>query len=714
MNRDLKSLNEKNAYLIGSKPETMKMDIIMFKEEVLVELKQLNISLAEKYRKISQEVQDKLELFDKKLFDLNIKLEDLSTKIVTDVKSQEKITELLLFKDKAQDIMNSNKIRITMYGEETRQSIDRIDSILKESVIYPGVVGNRARFKCFHEYMDYTLYQITIMNNFKEKSTLDLSLYKKNIADLFDGMKLQMTNDIRSVNYFSTDNIKRTEEKLINELKLRDEKIRELKVENKENINELNNEMKVFTDDLNIMKENKKEIDKEIKKIKKDNKEVIKRFNEKYFNAERQIDKLDITLHRAVNFLNKEGAEIQFPHVDVFRPNNNINSGTTFGKEKRKSLILRNSSYLNFNFNKDIDKYINNQTTESNSSFKDDDELINRKILSSKERRVNFNLNKTQKDGKIKPKSSKYVSDIMKYIKGQIKADEIGSQTKSHHKDLYEKIDEKEVQENKNNLIQRLHKRALTKHKYKSHINRNKGGGIYNLNKVLDESFEKNNISKTEKRIKNNIKAYKHIMNIELNDVDIQYHANNISSNLDYKNIKQKEQRENNKDQQNKNNAIFNINNILEKNNFNSTKVKNSNIKNIKKNFFQNNLSLDNRNIYKNIGPQLNNTGSFNNLFRYNNDSLISLFLPSKNSKKLQIKYNNKTIDEKNNNSPKLKLNNLSNNLFSKELNSNNSIFQTSSLKSFAHFSKEYNNKVKLINNIKTLFNKRKIFPLTK
>jgi hypothetical protein len=56
MENDLKKLNEKNKYLIGSKPETMKMDIIMFKEEVLIELKNLNNILAEKYRKISQEV----------------------------------------------------------------------------------------------------------------------------------------------------------------------------------------------------------------------------------------------------------------------------------------------------------------------------------------------------------------------------------------------------------------------------------------------------------------------------------------------------------------------------------------------------------------------------------------------------------------------------------------------------------------------------------
>ena len=164
MNNNITNKNENKPYLIGSNPESIKMDIIMFKEEVLIELKQLNNSLAEKYRKISQEIKDKLELFEKKLNEFNIKLSDLSSKIINDIKAQEKLSELLIFKDKAQDIMTSNKVKITMFGEETRDSIDRIDSLLKESIIYPGIIGSKCKFKCFHEYIDYTLLQIAIIH----------------------------------------------------------------------------------------------------------------------------------------------------------------------------------------------------------------------------------------------------------------------------------------------------------------------------------------------------------------------------------------------------------------------------------------------------------------------------------------------------------------------------------------------------------------------
>ena len=320
---NVKKLNEKNAYLIGSKPEVMKMDIILFKEEVLIELKQLNNSLAEKYRKTDQEVKDKLELFDKKLNDCKIKLSELSSKIVTDLKSQEKLAELLIFKDKAQDIMTSNRVRLHMLTEETHRSIDRIDSLLKESILYPGVIGNNSKFKCFHEFIDYTLLQIALMNNFKEKNTMDLSSYKKRIEDLFNSMKIQMDNDIKAINYYSTDIMRKLEKKLAKELGIRDDHIREMRIGNQEYIIKLNEEVKEFMDEFNLIKKIKNDMDEELKTTKKNNIDYIndkfKIFNEKYYRIENQVAELNHNIKKTVNYLNKEdGANIELVQNEEF------------------------------------------------------------------------------------------------------------------------------------------------------------------------------------------------------------------------------------------------------------------------------------------------------------------------------------------------------------------------------------------------------------
>ena len=86
-----------NDFLIGSKPEIIKADIMYFKEEVLVEVKQLSKKLEEKYIKINKELKENIDLFNTKLSQFNFKILELSSKIVIDANIQQKLDELLIF-----------------------------------------------------------------------------------------------------------------------------------------------------------------------------------------------------------------------------------------------------------------------------------------------------------------------------------------------------------------------------------------------------------------------------------------------------------------------------------------------------------------------------------------------------------------------------------------------------------------------------------------
>ena len=115
MSNDNKDINNNN-YLIGSKPETIKADIMNFKEEVLVDFKELSKKLEQKYNKINKELRDNMELFNNKISNFNLKLLELSSKIVTDTTTKQKLSELLIFKEKAENTINSNKIQLKIYS----------------------------------------------------------------------------------------------------------------------------------------------------------------------------------------------------------------------------------------------------------------------------------------------------------------------------------------------------------------------------------------------------------------------------------------------------------------------------------------------------------------------------------------------------------------------------------------------------------------------
>ena len=135
-----KSIN-KNHYLIGSTQEIIKTDILNFKEEVLQDIKELGQKLEEKDFKINKELNNNIELYNKKITEFDFKLLDLLSKIVTDITIKEKISDLFNFKEKTDNNININKIKISMFDKEINQKMDRIDYLISNSLIFPRLIG---------------------------------------------------------------------------------------------------------------------------------------------------------------------------------------------------------------------------------------------------------------------------------------------------------------------------------------------------------------------------------------------------------------------------------------------------------------------------------------------------------------------------------------------------------------------------------------------
>ena len=662
-NNDIKNHNDKNAYLIGSSPEIIKKDIIMFKEEVLVELKQLDKSLAQKYNKMSDEVKNKLDVFEKKLNNFYAKLSDLSTKLVLDLKSHEKLSELLVFKEKAQDIMNSNKVKITLLSNEIRDSTNRIDSLLKESVVYPGIIGNLSKFKTFHEYIDYTLLQISLMNNFKEKNNIDFGIYKQKTTNTFNTLKLKLNSVVKEANIYSADSIQTCERRLLKELEFRDEKIKDTRIENYELISKLTKDTKEFVDDYNKIKELKTDISNELKIIKKNNidyiNNVFKGYNEKYNTLEKKISDLSKNIKNTINYLNQEGAELHFIRNDNDKnkkipESNKTNIGV---QEKKEKIDIKNKQ------NSEID---NNNIMKNYDSDS----------LALKSKKVFENI----KDHKL----IRNESDIAKYVKGQILANDIGSMTKSHHKifkSRYEKarkygeILEDEIKKNLNK------ENDIYKNRNKDKLKQsNKNVDIFNINDMLDISNERPKMLKKEKMAKKNNNNY---MDIELKDLDVQYHGDKKKvSTLEYKNINSIEEIMNDYNKQNNNNNL-NFKTILENMNFNTTRFSNL-FNEAKKTEVQNNINIksqeSNSNVDKNTIFNIKNDdiNSQSDLLKFNeNNSFLNIFSPINNKNNQLIlsenilNLSNKRIKSKNNNHLlKLKISKSLKNVIPLDLNS--------------------------------------------
>ena len=182
--------------LFNSKENIIKKDILFFKEEILKEINQFEKVILNKNKEINKNIEGKYLLIDSSINDLTNKFKEIAKLSEINTYLKEQINNWSLFKREISDISTSNTIKINFMEKDINDNIFRINKILNNSVIYPRIIGNSAKFKTFHEYIDYNLEQLSTTDNFRNKIELDLNSFKTKIDKIIQTLKLKIETSI--------------------------------------------------------------------------------------------------------------------------------------------------------------------------------------------------------------------------------------------------------------------------------------------------------------------------------------------------------------------------------------------------------------------------------------------------------------------------------------------------------------------------------------
>ncbi len=144
-------------------------DLILFKNETLRDIKEQEKILIEKYRNLEFTIIEKIENFDNKFLKFTNKMIEISSFIdsLKDVKNS--INVLMQYKSKSENSLIDLDIKLKCLDKDCHDSLYNISNILKESVIYPGIIGSTSKFKTFHHFIDFVLNHISNINQFKHR-----------------------------------------------------------------------------------------------------------------------------------------------------------------------------------------------------------------------------------------------------------------------------------------------------------------------------------------------------------------------------------------------------------------------------------------------------------------------------------------------------------------------------------------------------------------
>jgi hypothetical protein len=273
---------ENNQDPIVGSSRGMKSDILLFKEEALKDIKEAQKKMQEKYHSLNIEVREKLDKYELRINAYETKIMELSKLINTDKEIRDKVDNLYEFKEKVNDTILTEKIRLDNFRNDLNSNVDRIDKILKDSVIYPGVIGGICRYKTFHELIDYVLTQCSLNLTFREKSILDFKSYKTKLENIISSFNTQTTSLLNTTSEFTKTCVKECEDRMKSIYNIYDDRLQDARIENAHYAIGLEKATEALKKELQnlyvIKKELYEKVDNGILDVKNDNTRVVKQF----------------------------------------------------------------------------------------------------------------------------------------------------------------------------------------------------------------------------------------------------------------------------------------------------------------------------------------------------------------------------------------------------------------------------------------------------
>ena len=484
--------------------KNIQSDLIHFKDDILKDFRSIKISFNDKHSILEENLNKKLNKFELTIKSFEQKILELSKLITIDKTLKEKVEALNAFKEESSDSIFKQRAKLNEFESRINKEIDRINNILSDSVIYTGIIGGNSKFKTFHDFIDFVLREIGEIALIKDKNGMDLRPFKKKIEQTVDAFRIQLNNIFTKE--MTNNAINQSEERMQNSLKLFDEKIKSIKVENySTNLNNANKLEELNTRLINLEKFQKNlELNSEILYIKKEINTIYEILRDLFSapDVKKEVEKKAKIYSGVKQYINGKLNADQLTSMKKFSYNKNDSNGKTMEKNNSTKISpFPSPEKVKIKNSFDRKKLFNNSESRNNDDLGYDTHLISssntEKIFISQK---GFLINKT---------NSKEIEENEKLINEKFQNEDKKNYMNNKEKNnSFEKI-------NLDNRIQKVFKEEEPINKFSNFKNyekknsRNKLDKNGNLQQCIISEEEENILSDNTKMIKEKLNRTK-------------------------------------------------------------------------------------------------------------------------------------------------------------------------------------------------------------
>ena len=359
--------------------KNIQSDLIHFKDDILKDFRSIKISFNDKHSILEENLNKKLNKFELTIKSFEQKILELSKLITIDKTLKEKVEALNAFKEESSDSIFKQRAKLNEFESRINKEIDRINNILSDSVIYTGIIGGNSKFKTFHDFIDFVLREIGEIALIKDKNGMDLRPFKKKIEQTVDAFRIQLNNIFTKE--MTNNAINQSEERMQNSLKLFDEKIKSIKVENySTNLNNANKLEELNTRLINLEKFQKNlELNSEILYIKKEINTIYEILRDLFSapDVKKEVEKKAKIYSGVKQYINGKLNADQLTSMKKFSYNKNDSNGKTMEKNNSTKISpFPSPEKVKIKNSFDRKKLFNNSESRNNDDLGYDTHLI--------------------------------------------------------------------------------------------------------------------------------------------------------------------------------------------------------------------------------------------------------------------------------------------------------------------------------------------------
>ena len=259
-------------------------EFAIFRNEIFSQIQDITNKVNTKIEEQQNEITNTMKTLKEEIKKVIEKNNYFSEKILNIQLQNEKIEDYESFKKKIESQIITHEIHLNETMKDLSNAKFKYDKIFIENLTVPGYIGQSSQYKNVGEFLNYVISEISSLNSEKLQMKNDIKdLKKKAENNIKDVISINNTTFKRCNEYSDKRDII-LEDKMKNEIKLINEKLMDLRIENVKSAMNLEKKTTEFVNEydkiLNLKNEVEEKVKDNINIFKKDAEIAIKRYND--------------------------------------------------------------------------------------------------------------------------------------------------------------------------------------------------------------------------------------------------------------------------------------------------------------------------------------------------------------------------------------------------------------------------------------------------